>query len=121
MTEEEVAREYGPELDAVLAALAVTDVPPRRSWPRLRLTVAVWPRRGLELADTPRPDCLRCRGVGGWEEHYPAAGGEYGGTDEVLCVCWDPGRRWLVLPLPRRQPRGGPPVDPWATPEQHPF
>ncbi|ONK09499.1 hypothetical protein [Streptomyces sp. MP131-18] len=113
MTEEEFAREYGPELArlelaAVLAEAAVTDRPPRRRWwPRLRLQRAHWPRPGIELAEVADPRCPHCAGEGGWESDYADELGEYSGTETVLCECWNPGRRWLILPLPHRHRGGG--------------
>ncbi|MGW8351061.1 hypothetical protein [Streptomyces wedmorensis] len=70
--------------------------------PRLRLTVATWPRRALILADTPRPDCRECSGEGGWNRDYgDYETGEYAGTDWDPCPCWDEDTRWTLLPLPR--------------------
>ncbi|MFH8620570.1 hypothetical protein ACH4A8_01480 [Streptomyces vietnamensis] len=83
--------------------------------PRLRLTVATWPRRALILADTPRPDCRECRGEGGWNRDYgDHETGEYAGTEWDPCRCWDEDRRWVLLPLPHLPRRRTPTADPWG-------
>ncbi len=70
---------------------------------RLRIRHTTWPRPGLILTDTPRPACPDCRGTGGFTQDYGDYDtGEYAGTDYWPCECWDDGRRWLLLPLPRR-------------------
>ncbi|MFF6775800.1 hypothetical protein ACFY8W_19840 [Streptomyces sp. NPDC012637] len=75
---------------------------------RLRLRVTNCPGRTLTLTDTPRPDCLDCQGEGGHYRHYGDYDtGEYAGTEWDPCPCWDVGRSWVLLPLPRRRPRGG--------------
>ncbi|MBQ0882235.1 hypothetical protein [Streptomyces sp. RT42] len=83
---------------------------------RLRIKVTHCPRRALALADTPRPDCPDCQGVGGIAHDYGDHNGEYAGTDWEPCSCWS---QWAVilLPLPHRprwlwrRHRG---TDPWA-------
>lgn len=68
---------------------------------RIRIRYRAWPRPALVLTDTPRPGCPDCRGEGGWTADYADQDGEYGGTDDVWCDCWQPNRAWLLLPLPR--------------------
>ncbi|MFB0619773.1 hypothetical protein [Streptomyces sp. AGS-58] len=75
---------------------------------RLRIKVTSCPRRALTLADTPRPDCPKCRGEGGIRHDYGDSFGEYAGTEWEPCRCWS---QWAVnlLPLPRwprRTPAG---------------
>ncbi|MGK5529334.1 hypothetical protein [Streptomyces sp. URMC 129] len=100
-------------LGAVLAVLAaraavalLLPAGRRRSptvrWARLRLELTDWPRHGLVVTDTARPDCPDCHGRGGWDEDVADASGEYADTEVVWCGCWDPECRWLLLPLPRR-------------------
>ncbi|MFD8222657.1 hypothetical protein ACFV16_00565 [Streptomyces massasporeus] len=88
---------------------------------RLRIQRATWPRNALILADTPRPDCPDCDGVGGTEHHYgDHETGEYAGTDWEPCHCstdW----RILLLPmphLPRWLRRRTNHLDPWG-PDSH--
>jgi hypothetical protein len=57
---------------------------------RRRLAVAVFPRPALVFADTPRPDCEACHGVGGWDA----------GDMDAVCPCWDPAREVRLVPLP---------------------
>ncbi|WP_369041824.1 hypothetical protein [Streptomyces sp. Midd1] len=84
--------------------------------PRLRIERTDWPRPGLYLTDTPRPNCRDCDGHGIQEWDYGDDTGEYAGTDWAYCACWNPNGRWLFLPLPRKPlPRSGP--DPWASNE----
>ncbi|MFK0290082.1 hypothetical protein ACIQU6_06310 [Streptomyces sp. NPDC090442] len=69
---------------------------------RLRVQRATWPRPALVLTDTPRPDCPGCEGDGGTAYDYgDPETGEYAGTGWEPCTCWDPDRRWLLMPLPR--------------------
>jgi hypothetical protein len=70
---------------------------------RWRLVRRTWPRRGLYLADTPRPTCPDCQGEGGWQRDYghPETG-EYDGTEDVLCACWDAELAVRLVPLPAR-------------------
>ncbi|MFI1867392.1 hypothetical protein [Streptomyces jumonjinensis] len=83
---------------------------------RLRIRRIDWPRRALVIGDTPRPDCPRCHGHGGWDHHYgDPVTGEYAGTDWEPCRCWDEDRYRVLLPLPRLPRRRTPYVDPWAT------
>ena len=70
--------------------------------PRWRLRYRTWPRPALYLTDTPRPGCPDCHGDGGWEEDYADQDGDYGGTEGVLCACWDPARMRALLRLPHR-------------------
>jgi len=84
----------------LMADLAMVDLPPRRR-PRLRLRRAMFPTPGIELAEVADPRCPVCRGEGGWEQNYQLADG-HGGVETVLCDCWDPGRRWLLLRVPTR-------------------
>ncbi|MCT9090492.1 hypothetical protein N4G70_16705 [Streptomyces sp. ASQP_92] len=83
---------------------------------RLRIERTDWPRPGLYLTDTPRPDCPQCQGEGGIEEDYGDETGDYAGTNWWPCTCWHDNARWLLLALPRRRPWGQP-RDPWATDE----
>lgn len=72
--------------------------------PRLRIRYITWPHPGLILTDTPRPHCPDCLGDGGW--HYDVGDpdtGECADTVSELCTCWNPDRRWLLLPLPHRR------------------
>lgn len=69
---------------------------------RLRLRVHTNPRPAVVIADSPRPRCQTCGGRGGWEQHYAGPDGEYGGTDDVPCTCWNPDYSRTLLPLPRR-------------------
>ncbi|WP_405571551.1 hypothetical protein [Streptomyces sp. NBC_01167] len=91
----------------------------RRALPRLRIQVTGWwPRRTLVLTDTPRPNCRKCEGDGGFEYDYGDHNGEYAGTEWDPCACWNENRRWTVLPLPRlprwlRRRNTG--RDPWAS------
>ncbi|MEW1725203.1 hypothetical protein [Streptomyces sp. NPDC093109] len=82
---------------------------------RLRIRRATWPRPALILTDTPRPNCPDCRGEGGWDEDYGDETGEYAGTHSYLCHCWNPNRRWTLLPLPRLPHRRTAGQDPWGT------
>jgi hypothetical protein len=69
---------------------------------RLRLRYTNWPRPAIELTDTPRPNCPTCHGDGGWPQDYgnPETG-DYEGTRNVTCDCWQPQRAWFVLAVPR--------------------
>lgn len=79
---------------------------------RLRIRRYTHPRPALVIVDTPKPNCQNCGGngeviVGGHEE-----------PDYGPCDCWDLGRFWTLLPLPRlprwlRRFRAEP-ADPWA-------
>ena len=63
---------------------------------RLRLRYTDWPVPAVALADTPRPGCCNCDGEGG----YQSAGlGEE--PENEICDCWEPDRRWRLLPVPR--------------------
>ncbi len=79
---------------------------------RLRIERAHWPRHGLYLTDTPRPDCPDCEGDGAIEYPYGDSEGEYAGSNWEPCHCVNESCRWLILPLPsRRLPRNA--TDPW--------
>lgn len=97
---------------------ATPPAPPQRPHLRPRLQYRSWPRPRLILTDTPHPGCAQCDGHGGWGEDYADAEGEYGGTEEVTCLCWAPDRAWTVLPFPRRPRwlrRRTASADPWST------
>lgn len=80
---------------------------------RLRIQLTDWPRRALVLTDTPRPDCPRCEGSGGFAYDYGDHNGEYAGTEWDPCGCWNEARRWLLMPLPYRR-RWDDGRDPWG-------
>ncbi|MEV8101925.1 hypothetical protein [Streptomyces sp. NPDC088135] len=69
---------------------------------RLRIQRTTWPRPALILTDTPRPTCPDCQGAGGHGYVTTSPTGEFDGIDYQGCHCWDPGRRWTLLPLPHR-------------------
>ena len=77
---------------------------------RLRIRLTTYPA-GLTIGDTPRQNCKDCEGDGGWGIDYAGPDGDYGGTHDVACTCWNPDRRWRLMRLPRwvlwRRPRGG--------------
>ncbi|MFF0729298.1 hypothetical protein [Streptomyces sp. NPDC004134] len=68
---------------------------------RLRIERTGCPRHALVLTDTPRPDCPDCEGDGGTAYDYGDHNGEYAGTNWEPCDCFNAGRRWTLLPLPR--------------------
>ncbi|GHF27876.1 hypothetical protein GCM10018790_01570 [Kitasatospora xanthocidica] len=68
---------------------------------RLRLRYATWPRPAIHLTDTPNPACTECKGAGGWTEDYGDYDtGEYAGTEDIYCDCWNPDRTHRLLPVP---------------------
>lgn len=87
---------------------------------RLRLRIHTYPRPAIVLANSPHPNCPDCKGDGGWTFDYAGPDGEYGGTDEEACGCWEPDFRRTVLPIPRRlyywraHVRNRRNVDPWG-------
>ncbi|MEI7031257.1 hypothetical protein [Streptomyces pratensis] len=81
---------------------------------RLRIQLTGWDRRTLILTDTPRPDCPRCDGDGGFAYDYGDHEGEYAGTEWDPCTCWNEARRWTLLRLPRI-PRRRADRDPWSS------
>ncbi|AUY50984.1 hypothetical protein [Streptomyces sp. CB01881] len=69
---------------------------------RMRLRFNVWPKPAIELTDTPDPHCPDCQGEGGWTEDYGDYDtGEYAGTEDVWCTCWNPDQVRRLLPIPR--------------------
>ncbi|OSC69654.1 hypothetical protein B5180_26615 [Streptomyces sp. BF-3] len=82
---------------------------------RLRLQLTGWDRRTLTLTDTPRPDCPRCKGEGGFAYDYGDHEGEYAGTEWDPCTCWDETRRRTLLRLPRMPRRRRVARDPWSS------
>jgi hypothetical protein len=87
---------------------------------RLRIQHTIWPRPGLILTDTPRPNCPDCLGDGGWNTYYSdSRTGEDGSTEWWPCDCWNEDRRWLLLPLPRRRTGTAYTDDPPSEPRHH--
>jgi hypothetical protein len=68
---------------------------------RLRLLFTHWGSPAFRLTDTPRPDCPKCKGAGGWPVDVPDASQEFADTEHQACDCWKPARHWRVTPVPR--------------------